>query len=58
MTGGNAVRPARTKPDTREAMCQALVRPVNIIRHDVQGDRIEAARWVEHHHTVSTYTLA
>jgi len=32
MIGGNAVRPARTKPDTREEMCQALVRPVNIIR--------------------------
>jgi len=23
---------------------------------DVQGNRIEAARWVEHHHSVSNHT--
>jgi hypothetical protein len=25
-------------------------------RLDVQGNRIEAARWVEHHHSVSDHT--
>ena len=56
MTGGNAVRSTRAETCNTKWISQSVEASRKHNRLDVQGNRIEAARWVEHHHFVSNHT--